>query len=97
MTFLNINTIENITQQVLPKDCSYEIKKSETSNSVYLRLIYTDMDTTIRFSDHITTKSNVKTVLIKQSTKQSLIANTITKTIKNLKLLSLNIKLGVIK
>ena len=53
------------------------------------------MNTTIRFSDHITTKTNVKTVLIKSTTKPTLVERTINKSILGLKHLSISIKLGL--
>lgn len=87
MTLLNINTISGIAQKVLPKDFSFEIHKSETSESVYLKIIYSDMDTSLRFSDHHTTKSKIKKV--------SLIERTILRTANELKKLSLSLKLGI--
>lgn len=95
MTLLNINTISGIAQKVLPKDFNFEIHKSETSESVYLKINYSDMDTSLRFSDHHTTKSKIKTVIIKETTKVSLIERTILRTANELKKLSLSLKLGI--
>jgi len=97
MTLLNIDTIKNIAQKVLPKDCTFEIWKSQTSESIYLAIRYNTLDTTIRFSDHKTSKSSVKTIIIEEKTKVKLIERTINKTVTDLKALSLSISLGITK
>lgn len=92
---LNANVISTIAKAVLGKDYEIETKESESSNSVYLKIIYGGVDTSLRFSDHYTNKSKVKTIIVKERTKKSLIEKSIIKSAVNLKRLSLSLRLGM--
>jgi len=95
MGLLTAGCIENIVIKVLPKDFEYKIVESKATTSVYLTMNYGEVSTTIRFADHHTDKTEVKTVIICDNTKVKLIERTITKTTNNLRILSLRTKLGI--
>lgn len=95
MSLLTAGCIENVVVKTLPKDFEYKIVESKATTSVYLTMNYGEVSTTIRFADHHTDKTEVKTVIICDNTKVKLIERTITKTANNLKVLSLRTKLGI--
>lgn len=60
---LNTNYIDKIMHKYILqkyKDFSYEVYKSPTTNSIYLRLLYNGNDAWLRVSDH-NTKANLET------------------------------------
>lgn len=96
MSVLNTNIIENAARKVLSSRFTYTIKKSDNSESVYLTIFHdSGLSTALRFSDHFTTRTTIKTVLIKHNTKMELIERTILKSANGIIALSLRAKLGL--
>lgn len=95
---LTVSAIENITKKCVSKEILYNIKQSESTNTVYLKLKYYDgIQTTIRFSDHKTKRTKVKTVIVSKNTTVDLIERTIVKSCNDLKRLYLFAILGLTK
>ena len=95
MKLLDITVIERITRRILPKEFSYNIRKSERTDSIYLTIVYNELETSIRFSDHASSNTAIKTILITENTKKKKVERTILKSAVGIRELSLQIALGL--
>ena len=85
---LDSEIIEKEIKKILQKnsDITYGMKSSNTTLSIYLRLYLGDCKHTLRISDHLTKKTDVKTLLIQKNTKLKTVINFINSGIKTLRL-----------
>lgn len=80
---ISIARIEKVLAQLDLTDILYSIKKAKETNSIYVTVTYKSETSTLRFSDHAS--SRCKTIYVGGATKQGKIERSIHNQINKLK------------
>lgn len=87
---LNSDFVEKEVKKILASypEISYNLDTSHTTLSIYIRMFYKDCKNTIRISDHLTSKTDIKTLIIAKHTKLKTLQNFVKNAIRKLELTS---------